>query len=271
MLELLATLALVATEARLETSVSAGAGYETNLNHVDQAALRVGAAFVALRATGGVALDFGERTGLYAGVRLDGEQYPELSDLTTGTLGAEASLVRELGARWAVVLAPSVFRSWSGDAARDVTGVGGQLTLRVKPVPAVALRASYGHTSRDAEDAVFSAERDRAGASVEWRAGERTWLTLGYSAERGDEVTYRPVTETVVTGRMGRQPVSSFGGQQEAYSALAVSHVAAPSLELGLGDAVHLRMTYEFRYVRMWGAASDFQTHSVFAGLGVRR
>jgi hypothetical protein len=271
MLATLAALVLAAGGPRLESSLAVGGGYETNVNHVDAAALQVGAAVVTVRASGGVALDLGESTGLYAGLRLDGDHYPELSDLTTGTVGAEASLVRELGERWALVLAPFASRGWSGDGARDVTGVGGQLTVRVKPVRALALRAFYGHTSRDAEDPVFSSERDRAGASVEWRARERVYLSLGYAAERGDEVTYRPVSGAVAMSRMGRGPVESFGTAQEAYRALAVSHVAAPSVEVGLGGAVHLRASYELRWVHMWGDAADFRTHAVFAGVGVRR
>jgi hypothetical protein len=268
MLASLAALVLLASDPRLEVSVATGGGYETNLNHADEAALEEGAAFVALRASGGVALDLGETAGLYAGLRLDGEQYPELSDLTTGSLGVEASLVRELGARWAVVLAPLVFHTWSGDGARDVSGVGGQLTLRVKPVRAVALRAFYGYTSREAADPVFSSERHRVGASLEWRALERVYLSVGYATERGDEVYYRPAPDGGM-GRMGTRTVSSFGELQEAYSELAVAQAVTSSIEVGLGGTLHLRASHELRLVR--GDAGDFSTQAVFAGVGVRR
>jgi hypothetical protein len=269
MLAPLAALVLAASAPRLEGSLVAGGGYDSNLNHAEDAALAVGAAFMSLRASAGVALDVGERTGLYTGLRLDGDHYPELADLTTGSVGVEGSLIRELGDRWAVVLAPIAFRSWSGDRSRDVTGVGGQLTIRVKPVRTVALRASYGHTSRDAEDPVFSSERDRVGASVEWRAAERVYLSLGYAAERGDEVYYRPVSTDTFMRRMGEGPVSSFGADQEAYSAAADAHAVTPGIEIGLGRAVHLRASYELRLVR--GSEGDFDAHVVSFGLGLQR
>jgi hypothetical protein len=273
MLAPLAALLLAAAAAgpRLEASLLAGGGYDSNLNHEDQRARAVGAGFLALRATGGLALD-GEATGLYAGLRLDAEQYPELQDLTTGVAGVEASLVRELGDFVAVVVAPSAFRSWSGDDARDVTGVGGRVTLRVKPSRALALRAFYGHARRFAADPVYSAERDRVGASVEWRAARELHLALGYAAERGHEVFYRPVL--VASGgdgmwRMGEHTVTSFGETEEAYRALAVGHAFGPSVEIGLGGGLHLQASYELRLVE--SDAGDFVTQTFFTGLGVRR
>lgn len=272
---LAAALALAATEARLETSVSAGAGFETNLNHLDpdEAALpQEDAAFVALRASAGLALDLGERTGLYGGLRLDADEYLTLQDLSTATVGAEASLVRELGERWAVVLSPMAFASWSGDASRDVTGVGGQLTLRVRPVPRLALRGFYGYTRRDADDAVYSSERNRVGASVEVRAGEDVYLSLGWTGERGGEVYYRPLAGAVVMGRMGGGPVSSFGQDLEAYRLDSDSHAVVSAIEIGLGATAHLRASWEVRLVgAREGDGEEFVTQAVFAGLGVRR
>lgn len=271
---LAAALALAVTEARVETSVSAGAGFETNLNHLDSdAALsREDAAFVALRASAGLALDAGERTGLYAGLRLDADEYLTLQDLSTATAGAEASFVRELGDRWAVVLSPTAFASWSGDGSRNVTGVGGQLTLRVRPVPRLALRGFYGYTSRDADDPVYSSERNRVGASVELRARQDVYLSVGWTGERGDEVYYRPLARTVVMAGMGGGPVSSFGPDLEAYRLDSDSHAVVSAIELGLGATAHLRASWEIRRVAAReGAGEEFVTQAVFAALGVRR
>jgi hypothetical protein len=269
MLASLAALVLAASDARLEASLAAGGGYETNLNHSALAADAVGAGFLSLRGAGGVSLDWGERTGLYAGLRLDRDDYPSLSDLSTTAAGVEASLVRELGDRWAVSLAPAAAYAWSGDRSRDAATLGGRVTLRVKPVPALALRAFYGYARAAAEDPVFSSGRNRLGASVEWRLAERTWLSLAGAAERGDEVYYRPLVTTQVMRRMGQGPVSSFGESLEAYSAQANALSVSPSLELGLGRAVHLRATYDWRLVR--GDAGDFDSHTVFAGLVLQR
>lgn len=269
MLAALAALALAATEARFESSVSAGGGYESNLNHADRSGLQEGAGFLALRAAGGVALDVGERTALYAGARLDGDHYPALADLSTGTVGVEASLLRELGERWAVVLSPHAFSSWAGDETRNLTGWGGQLAVRVRPVPRLALRASWGYTETSAEDPVFSSDRHRLGASVEVRAAERVYLSVGWSGERGDEVYYRPPTAPTVLSRMRGGPVSTFGEALEAYRAEADAHAVGPAVEIGLGEAAWLRASYVHRWVS--GDAGDFRTSTVFAGLGVRR
>jgi hypothetical protein len=270
MLASLAALLLAAGDVRLETSLAAGGGYESNLNHAALGADAVGAGFLSLRGAAGLSLDQGERTGLYAGLRLDRDDYPSLSDLSTTTAGVEASLVRELGDRWAVALAPGASYAWSGDRSRDVAELGGRVTLRVKPVPSLALRAFYGYARGEAEDPVFSSERNRVGASVEWRVAARTYLSLGWAAERGDEVYYRPVAATSqVMRRMGQGPVSSFGDAMEAYSAQADVQTLSPSLEVGLGRAVHLRATYDWRVVR--GDAGDFESHAVFGGLVLQR
>jgi hypothetical protein len=272
MLAPLAALLLAAAGPRLEASLLAGGGYDTNLTHEDQRARAIGAGFLALRATGGLALDR-EATGLYAGLLLDAEQYPDLQDLTTGSAGVEASLVRELGDFVAVVIAPSAFRSWSGDSARDATGIGGRVTLRVKPVRALALRAFYGHARRFAEERVYSAERDRIGASVEWRAAPELRLALGYAVDRGHEVFYEPLSSVESggdhMGGMGGHTVTSYGETLVAYREVAIGHAFGPSVEIGFGDGLHLQASYELRLVE--SGVGDFVTQTVFAGVGVRR
>src|SRR5512143_233619 len=190
-----AALAALAVSAapRLEANVAAGGGYDSNLNNADPSAPAIGSSFGALRASGGASFDLGDSTNLYGGLRFDDEEYPSYTDLTTRTLGVEASLVQLLGGGAAFVVTPWAARSWAGDPARDATTLAVQLTLRVRPVRALALRGFYGHASRAADDAVFSSERDRLGASVEWRALRRTYLSLGAWVERGDEVFYRSV------------------------------------------------------------------------------
>lgn len=272
MLASLAALVLAASDVRLETSLAAGGGYESNLNHAALTADAVGAGFVSLRGSAGLSLDYGERTGFYAGLRLGHDDYPTLSDLSATTAGVEASLVRELGDRWAVSLAPGASYAWSGDRSRDVAELGGRVTLRVKPVPALALRVFYGYARGEAEDPVFSSERNRVGASVEWRLAERTYLSVGWAAERGDEVYYRPVATTQTTQvmpRMGQGPMSTFGDAVEAYRAQAGAQTVSPSLEIGLWRSLHLRATYDWRVVR--GDAGDFESHAVLGAIVLQR
>jgi len=263
----LAALVLAAAGPRLETSVAVGAGYDSNLNHAGSGRDAVGGEFTAVRASGGASVELGEATSLYGGLRLDVEQYPGVSDLSTGTAGVEAALVRDLGGSWALVLAPSAGKSWAGDPTRDATVLAAQATLRVKPLRDLALRAFYGHTTRVAADPVFSSERDRVGASVEWRTLARTYLSVAYAAERGPEVLYAPSGGGGFPG-MGGPMVSAFGRNEQAYRVDAVSQSVTPALEVGLGAAFHLLGSYEVRLVRT--DAADFVAHSAFVGLGLR-
>jgi hypothetical protein len=271
----LAALVLAAGDLRLETSLAAGGGWESNLNHAAPAEESVGAAFLSLRGTGGLALDVGPRTGLYAGLRLEHEAFGDVPDLSTTAVGAELSFVRELGERWAVVLSPSASYAWAGlgvedrDPGRDAWAFGGRATLRVKPVPRLALRAFYGYVRTEAVDAVFSSERNRVGGSAEWRVAGRTFLGVGYAHEEGAEVYYRPLETAVVVRRMGPRPVSSFGDAEEAYSGAATARSVSPSLEIGLAPALHLRASYEFRWVT--GEGPYFESHAVFGGLVLQR
>jgi hypothetical protein len=266
----LAALALAAGP-QLEGSVAAGAGYDSNLNHEPSHSMAAGGGYAAATGAAGASLDLGDTTSLYAGLRLDGDLYPAYSDLSTGAVGAEAALLQEISRSVALVLAPMVGGSWSGDPARDSFLLAARLTLRVRPVEDLALRAFYGHTHRDASDPAFSYDRDALGASAEWRVGSRTYLSLGYTAEVGQEVFYRDVTSggggMGGMGGMGHV-MGTFGRLQEAYSAEATSHSIAPALEVGLGGDVYLEARYVWRMVL--SSAGDYQDQSAYAGLGWR-
>lgn len=266
---------LLSAAPRLEAAASAGGGYDSNVN-LGTAADAIGSGFAALRASGGAALELAQATTLYGGLRFDDEEYPSFPELTTRTAGLEAALVQELGARAALVLAPWIARSWAGDPARDATTLAAQLTLRVKPVRTVALRAMYAHVSRTASDDVFSSERDRVGGSVEWRIRPRTYLSLAGSLERGDEVFYAPAAPTggtTGTARGGagmRRPTdaSPFGGAQVAYRAPATARAIGPALEVGLDRTFYLLGSFEARVVD--SAGTSHATQTIFLGLGAR-
>lgn len=263
----LAALALAAGPLEPELSAAAGAGYDSNLSHERSSSLAVGGGYLAARAEGGASLELGGTTSLYAGLRLDGESYPAYSDLSTGSAGVEAGLVQEISRSVALVLSPRAARSWSGDRARDATLLAARLTLRVRPWDDLALRASYGHTRRDADDPAFSYDRDRLGASAEWRLARGTYLSLGYAVEFGQEVFYRAVAGGGMGG-MGGHLMGTFGRLEEAYRAGATSHTIGPALELALGGDLFLEASYAWR--RVASAAGDYQSHSVQAGLGWR-
>ncbi len=257
---------LLSAAPQLEAGVSAGAGYDSDVNHADPSATAVGAGFAALKANGGASVDLGDSTNLYGGLRFDGDTYPSYSDLSTAALGAELSLAQQLGDHVAIVLTPWVAQSWSGDPARNATTLAAQATLRVRPVRDLTVRGFYGYTHRAATDPVFSTVKNRLGAGVEWRAAPRTYLSLAGFVERGDEVFYRATTSS--TGGYGMSRMrESFQGQ-EPYAELATTRTISPALEIGLDATFHLLASFEARHVA--SSTTTFDTWSMFVGLGAR-
>jgi hypothetical protein len=268
---------LLSAAPQLEAGVSAGAGYDSDVNHADPSVAAVGSGFAALKASGGASIELGESTDLYGGLRFDGETYPSYSDLSTAALGAELSLAQRLGDRAAVVLTPSAAHGWWGDAARDATSLGAQATLRVKPVRNVTLRGFYGYTHRSANpdgprmpngDLVFSTEKNRVGAGAEWRVLPRTYLSLAAFVERGGEVFYRAASSAPASGMgMSKGGGQSFQGE-EPYRLPATTRAIGPALEIGLDASFHLLASFEARHVA--SDVSSFDTYSLFLGLGAR-
>ena len=263
-----AALALAAAP-QLEGSVAAGAGYDSNLSHDPSHSMAAGGGYAAATGAVGASLDLGDATNLYGGLRLDGELYPMYSDLSTGSVGVEAALLQEISGSVALVLAPLVGWSWSGDPARDATLLAARLTLRWRLAEVLALRASYRYAHNAASDPAFSYDRNALGASAEWRAASRTYLSLGYVFEVGQDVFYRDVTGGGGgMGGMGGHGMNTFGRPQEAYSAQATSSSIPVSLEVGLGGDVYLEAKYAWRLVL--SSAGDYQDQSFYAGLGWR-
>jgi hypothetical protein len=124
-------------------------------------------------------------------------------------------------------------------------------------------------------DPVFSTEKNRVGAGVEWRVLPRTYLSLAGFVERGDEVFYRATTTSSGgTGSgMGRMRQSSFEGQ-EPYTLPATTRAISPAVELGLDATFHLLASFEARHVASDATPSEprrsFDTYSLFLGLGAR-
>ncbi len=252
---------------RLAAAASAGGGYDSNPGQADTSVSSTGSGFALLRASGGASLDLGSSTNLYAGVRFADDEYPTYADLTTRAVGLDASLVQELGDHLAIVLLPWVAWSWAGDPGRNATTLAAQLTLRARPIRDLTLRGTYGFTSQDAADPVFSSVRNRLGASVEWRFASRTYLSLAGSVDHGDQVFYR--TSVVTSGggfgmgfRQGSRTL------EEPYKETATTWAVGPALEVGLGAGFYALGSFELRWVR--AATTDLETQSLFLGVGAR-
>ncbi len=259
---------LLSAAPQLEAGVSAGAGYDSDLNHADPSATAVGSGFAALKASGGASLDLGDSTNLYGGLRFDGEQYPSYSDLSTAAVGAELSLAQELGEDVAVVVTPWAAQSWWGDPGRNATTLAAQGTLRWRPVRDLTLRGFYSYLDRSASEAVFSTVKNRVGAGVEWRVVAGTYLSLAGYYDRGDEVFYGSATSVPVGGMGQGRMRESFGQAEVPYSVPATTRSISPALEIGLDRTFHLLASFEARHVQ--SDAATFDTYSVFLGVGAR-
>lgn len=269
----LLALVLAATAPRVEASLAAGAGWDSNLNHAAASSGPIDGSLWFLDAAAGASIGLGGSTSAHAGARLDLERYLDagrsegLSDLGTTTVALEGALVQGLGGRLALILAPSVFRAWTGDPAREATGFSARIVLRVKPARHVALRAFYAYAEHRAADPVFSSYPHRIGGSAEWSPRDRVFLSVGYAEERGEEVYYRPVSSGGGPG-MGWRRVGTFGGA-EALRADATSRAASAAVEMGLGEIAHLFARYEIR--RVTGEEPAFVAHAATLGIGFRR
>ncbi len=261
---------LLSAAPQLEAGVSAGAGYDSDVNHADPSIAAIGSGFAALKASGGGSIDLGDSTNLYGGARFDGEQYASYSDLSSAAVGAELSLAQQLGSEVAIVVTPWLAQSWWGDPGRNATTLAAQGTLRWRPVRDLTLRGFYSYLDRSAAETVFSTVKNRIGAGVEWRVVPRTYLSLAAFSERGDEVFYGTATSAATaTFGMGQGRMrQSFGQSEVAYSVPATTRAISPALEVGLDRTFHLLASFEARHVQ--SDAATFDTYSVFLGLGAR-
>ncbi len=257
----LAALALATGDLEAQGSAGAAWGWDSNLSHSTSSSMAVAGDYGAGHAGLG-ASRFWATTGLYAGLRLEGESYPSYSDLSNASAGVEAALTQDLSETVAVILLPSAARGWFGDSARDATTLTGGVTVRWRPVEDLALRALYAHASRSATDPAFSFERNRIGGSAEWRLARGAFLSLAYSVERGDDVFYLAAT----SGGTGMGHVmNTFGRPEQAYRAFATAQAISPSLEARLGGDVFLEARYTWRSVS--SSAGGYLSNSVVAGL----
>jgi hypothetical protein len=263
-----AALALLLASAgpRLEATLGAGAGYDTNLDH--RSADATGAASASARAVLGAWLDLDRSTRVYAGVRADGEGFPEVPGLSGGALGVHGAAVRDLGRHAAIVLLPHVARSWWVDSNRNANALALRASLRMSPAAPIALRLSTEVSRRIAEHDAYSADRWHLGGSVDWRVAPGAYLSLGYAHERGHEVYYVESGRGTTGGFALGPTVGTFGRDEKADPAIATSRIVVVALELPIADGQALELSHRFAMVS--GEAGDFQRHSTYAGFVLR-
>jgi hypothetical protein len=224
---------------RLEGSVAAGGGYDASLLLAPGGGAS-GSAVATVGASGGAALDVSDDVSLYLGARLDGATFPGLPALDRTGAGAEASLLWRLAGPVALVLAPAVAWSWYADPARSGAAVAGRVTLRVKPLPWLVVRAGYAHQLRTAADPVHASDLDRVFAGAELLLSPGTWVALTGSADRGDQTFYREPSPPPG----GTAPVPA---ALEPYRAPATGLAASLGVdrELGAGLSLSLALTLQ--------------------------
>ncbi len=272
---------LLATSAapnRIEGSVGAGAGYDSNL---DLAASGTGVGSfgtttVSIWADLGWAVEPTYETRFYVGPRYDGVFCLDAPDLTRHVPGLDLSFTYEPLDWLALTVTPGVGYAFYGNTDRDAVRVGARAIVRVRPWRWLALRVGYARAQSWASDDVYSLGTDRLLTNVEARLARRTYLAAGYALSSGDQVFYRVVTAAGGgTGvDMGRgRGVGAHGGTGmfstlEPYKASATEHTLSARWEQGLWSELYYTVSYEF--TRGHGAEGDYDVHSVFGGMGYR-
>jgi hypothetical protein len=257
---------------RFEGSVAAGGGYDASLL-VAPGSGATGSAVATAAASGGAAIDLGDEANLYLGARLDGAATPGIEGLDRGGAGVEASLGWDALGPVGLVLTPSATWNWYADPARSGGSLSVRLTLRVKPLGWLTVRAGYAHQLATAADPVFGYDLDRVFGGVEFRVGRGTWLALTGSGERGDQTFYRasvppagaatPVSHATVGSTpivAGPIPVPS-----EPYRAVATTLGATVGLEQDLGSGLSADVCLAWR--RIETPEGPYQGPSVFGAV----
>ena len=239
---------------RFEGSVAAGGGYDASLL-VAPGSGTTGSAVATAGASGGAAADLGDATSLYLGARLDGAAVPGIEGLDRGGAGVEASLFWDAFGPVALVLTPSATWNWYSDPARSGAALSVRLTLRVRPLAWLTVRAGYAHQLARATDPVYGYDLDRLFGGVELRLGRGTWLALTGAGERGDQTLYResvlPASTATPASEPAGGPAAIAAGPStaswEPYRAMATTLGAALGLEQEVGSGLTVELSAAWR------------------------
>ena len=278
----------------LHVSASAGAGYDSNVSHDEQADAAVSSAL--LLASAGVSAVHPARSWSFgADLLVDATDVRDVPDLSEIRGGAGAFLAWYPADRVALDATATGARSWWRDPARDAWQASLAASVRVRVARRVAVIGSGGRSWSDASDPVYSYAADRLGGRVEVRVASRSYAWAGYAWSRRDEVFYQTIATTAGAPRAGERaaggppadggpsggggtrrgpdgrPVTgSFpGGDREVVRADARTGTARAGVEIGLGAGLHLGA--DASYVSVSSDVEDYDAWVASLLLGFRR
>jgi hypothetical protein len=240
------TLALLATDGdglRLEGSVAAGGGYDTNLL-IAPGSEAAGSAVASVAATAGAAVDLSDSAFLYVGAAVDGSKFPSLPELDRTFAGASASFLVDLVGPLALVLGASAGFGWYADPARSGASVTARATIRYRPEGWLTTRLGYAHVLRTAADPVYGANFDRLFGEVEFRLARATWISVAGFGERGDQTFYAELSSVA-----GATATSATLAVYEPYRAPATTLGAGIGFEQGLGGGFSVDLGATWRTI----------------------
>jgi hypothetical protein len=184
-----------------EGQAGVAGGYESNVTLAPVGSPQQGSPLLTAWAGLGASWDPGEATVLSAELRYDGTWLPSASDLDRNSAGLDLLWFQEAGEAVAIVVGAGGAWSWYADPARSGPGVAARATVRVKPLPWLALRAGYAYSGRWAEYDVYSTSLHRIQGGAEARLASGVYLGLAYAWQAGRQTFYAqaPAVAAVVS------------------------------------------------------------------------
>lgn len=260
--------AVLGARPALDATVGVGGVYDTNLAHAPAGASTEDAAGVLGWASAGVRRRVGTHAQVYAGGRYDGLAYPDLPDLTSNAVWADAALGLEVAPRTTLSLLPSAGMIWHGDDARTARALRLGTSIRTRPWDRLLLRAGYTRSYRDANDSVYSVDEDRVTLGAEGRLARRVYLRAGWAWQWGDEVFYLPASDSGDT-RPGEHRTPTFGPLLDARRASARTRIASVGIEVALSRGVYGDLSFGSSWVE--ADPGDYVARAFAAAIGWRR
>ncbi len=258
---------------RFQASVGAGAGYDSNVDLASAGSnvASFGTSTASVWAEAGFAFDLGSSTRLYTGVRYDGVDAFDASDLSYSAFGADFSVTRDLTDWLALIVTPTAGYALYGDPARSAVKASVRASLRAYPWSWLALRAGYERAQTWAADDVFSLGTNRILAGVEARLARRSYLALAYSLSSGDQVFYQPESAVAQGSPQARGAAHRGAGRFATivpYKAAATENTFSLRGEQGIWKELYFTASYE--YTLGSSQEGDYVVHSFFGSVGYR-
>jgi len=269
-----------------DLAVATGGGFDSNLSRASGAAAVRGATFGTGRAAAGAALLLSEEDELALDAAWEGALFGgRQADLSEHGPSLSLGWLHAFGPRVTLRLTGIGALRLASDPARAGWDAAAAASLRVRLLDRLALRLSGTAHRRDAREDAYGGDGLRARGALEVDLWARSWLTLAYGADFGQDTFYAapPATAPAVTaaafgpgsgqgagpGSGGGTPTGAFGTPLVAFRDDRVAHILSADLTQPLPGGFFLQAGYAFTAAR--GKLQSYDAHAVTAEVGWRR